>query len=185
VLVPNPSADRARGRKDWLIESQNFRLVVWAPYIWSNNYESLTCQRTIPCDTEVKENRARPTHKGWISGMYDANNGPLPEITSLLQNWNARRQDRKRWCSPVIMETMGIMAQPMSCAVCGGLLWLFQAVPHASQPHSVKALSEIFGQCTILKKMCDYLDSIMTEYFIQTYRLKPSSHLIHCPVFRV
>ncbi|KXG53774.1 Nuclear transport factor 2, Eukaryote [Penicillium griseofulvum] len=28
VLVPNPSAERARGRKDWLIESQNFRLVV-------------------------------------------------------------------------------------------------------------------------------------------------------------
>ncbi|KAJ5207006.1 Nuclear transport factor 2 Eukaryote [Penicillium cf. griseofulvum] len=28
VLVPNPSAERTRGRKDWLIESQNFRLVV-------------------------------------------------------------------------------------------------------------------------------------------------------------
>lgn len=28
VLVPNPSAERARGRKDFLIQSQNFRLVV-------------------------------------------------------------------------------------------------------------------------------------------------------------
>ncbi|KAJ5543210.1 Nuclear transport factor 2 Eukaryote [Penicillium sp. DV-2018c] len=28
VLIPNPSAERARGRKDWLIQSQNFRLVV-------------------------------------------------------------------------------------------------------------------------------------------------------------
>lgn len=28
VLTPNPSADHARGRKDFLIQSQNFRLVV-------------------------------------------------------------------------------------------------------------------------------------------------------------
>ncbi|KAJ6056256.1 hypothetical protein N7499_007290 [Penicillium canescens] len=28
VLVPNPSSDKARGRKEWLIQSQNFRLVV-------------------------------------------------------------------------------------------------------------------------------------------------------------
>jgi NTF2-related export protein 1/2 len=28
VLTPNPSADRVRGRKDFLIQSQNFRLVV-------------------------------------------------------------------------------------------------------------------------------------------------------------
>ncbi|CAI7616510.1 unnamed protein product [Penicillium bialowiezense] len=28
VMTPNPSAERARGRKDFLIQSQNFRLVV-------------------------------------------------------------------------------------------------------------------------------------------------------------
>lgn len=28
VLVPNPSSDREKRRKDWLIQSQNFRLVV-------------------------------------------------------------------------------------------------------------------------------------------------------------
>lgn len=28
VLVPNPSSDRGKRRKDWLIQSQNFRLVV-------------------------------------------------------------------------------------------------------------------------------------------------------------
>lgn len=28
VLVPNPSPDRAKRRRDWLIQSQNFRLVV-------------------------------------------------------------------------------------------------------------------------------------------------------------
>ncbi|CAL5873754.1 uncharacterized protein PFLUO_LOCUS8036 [Penicillium psychrofluorescens] len=28
VLVPNPSSDRAKRRKEWLIQSQNFRLVV-------------------------------------------------------------------------------------------------------------------------------------------------------------
>lgn len=28
VLVPNPSTDRLKRRRDWLIQSQNFRLVV-------------------------------------------------------------------------------------------------------------------------------------------------------------
>lgn len=28
VLVPNPSSDRVKRRRDWLIQSQNFRLVV-------------------------------------------------------------------------------------------------------------------------------------------------------------
>lgn len=28
VLVPNPSSDRGKRRRDWLIQSQNFRLVV-------------------------------------------------------------------------------------------------------------------------------------------------------------
>jgi hypothetical protein len=34
--VPNPSSDKARGRKEWLVQSQNFRLVVWATWYGTN-----------------------------------------------------------------------------------------------------------------------------------------------------
>jgi len=51
-------------------------------------------------------------------------------------------------CTPIVLE---ITAPPMSCAVCGGLLWLFRVALRASHSHLVIVLSDIFGQCDIQK----------------------------------
>lgn len=82
VLVPNPSAERARGRKDWLIESQNFRLVVWT--IIPTNHESASSQETMHVIQKWKTTESYPPTKDEL--LRDTRCNQRSTAWDLLQN---------------------------------------------------------------------------------------------------